>query len=78
MFESRISRFLVRFPLLKVRVLNPWVLSMLGVEYAGQPSLNDRDNPGMGTSIPCPGEGVKKLNCPGTQVNSVSVELFYT
>jgi hypothetical protein len=51
----------------------------LGFEYGGQPSLNDRDNPGMGISVPCPGEEVNgTLNCPGIQVNSVSVELFYT
>ncbi len=47
--------------------------------YGGQPSLNDRENPGMGISVPCPGEEVNgTLNCPGIQVNSVSVELFYT
>ena len=47
--------------------------------YAGQPSRNDRDNPGTGISVPCPGEEVNgTLNCPGIQVNSVNVELFYT
>ncbi len=50
-----------------------------GKGYGGQPSLNDRDNPRMGISVPCPGEEVNgTLNCPGIQVNSVSVELFYT
>jgi hypothetical protein len=50
-----------------------------GCEYGGQPSRNDRDNPGMGISVPCPGEEVNgMLSCPGIQVNSVSVELFYT
>ncbi len=47
--------------------------------YGGQPSLNDQDNPGMGISVPCPGEEINgTLNCPGIQVNSVSIELFYT
>ncbi len=47
--------------------------------YGGQPSRNDRENPGTGISVPCPGEEVNgTLNCPGIQVNSVNVELFYT
>ncbi len=37
------------------------------------------NRPGMGISVPCPGEEVNgKLNCPGILMNSVSVELFYT
>ncbi len=48
-------------------------------DYGGQPSRNHRDNPGTGISVPCPGEVVNgTLNCPGIQVNSVNVELFYT
>jgi hypothetical protein len=50
-----------------------------GLDYGGQPSRNDRDNPGTGISVPCPGEEVNgTLNCPGIQVNSVSVQSFYT
>jgi hypothetical protein len=41
-------------------------------QYGGQPSRNDRDNPGIGISVPCPGEEVNgTLNCPGIQVNSI-------
>jgi hypothetical protein len=51
----------------------------LYIRYGGQPSRNDRDNPGTDISVPCPGEEVNgTLNCFGIQVNSVSVELFYT
>ena len=47
-------------------------------EYGGQPSRNDRDNPGTGIPVPCPGEEVNgTLNCPGIKVNSASIELFY-
>jgi hypothetical protein len=39
-------------------------------KYGGQPTRNGHL---------CPGEEVNgTLNCPGIQVNSVSVELFYT
>jgi hypothetical protein len=41
--------------------------------------LTVANRPGMDISVPCPGEEVNgTLNCPGIQVNSVSVELFYT
>ncbi len=37
------------------------------------------NRPGMGISVPCPDEEVNEtLSYPGIQVNSVSVELFYT
>jgi tetratricopeptide (TPR) repeat protein len=64
------------------RVLGPEHPGTLGNRtnmYGGQPSRNDRDNPGTGMSVPRPGEEVNgTLNCPGIQVNSVNVELFYT
>jgi hypothetical protein len=34
----------------------------LNPNYGGQPSRNDRDNPGMGISVPCPGEEVNQCS----------------
>jgi hypothetical protein len=50
---------------------NPYMI-MKTTEYGGQPSRNDGDNPGMGISVPCPGEEVNgTLNCPRIQVNRI-------